>query len=326
MRRTLTLTLAIGLLVAWPVSSLADSISQLVVFGDSLSDTGNVYIGTGGATPAPPFYTAGLYTDGPDSFPSTPGPQGVWVQQLAGMLGVPSPTPSLALGTDYAFGGALTGHDPGFPGPGIEPFVGDQLNLYLTGHPLGVPSNALYVFWAGANDIFTGLNTPQQAATNLAANINTLYADGGRDFLWLDMPPLGETPDGLALGSVVSGELNLASQAYNAAWSSSISVLEATDPGIKIVGVDVYGLVDSMLADPSAYGFVNATDKAQSQNVDPNTYLYWDGVHPTTEGHYQVAKLAYQDLTTPELPASMLLGTALLVGLVVLGRRRCASA
>jgi len=322
MKRTLAFTLAIGLLVAWPVGSLADSISQLVVFGDSLSDTGNVFLATG--EPAPPGYAAGLFTDGPDSFPSTSGPQGVWVQQLAVMLGVASPTPSLTLGTNYAFGGALTGHDPAF-GSGGEPFVGDQLNLYLTSHPSGVPSNALYVFWAGANDIFTGLNTPQAAVTNLAANINTLYADGARNFLWLDMPPLGQTPDGLALGSAVSQELNLASQAYNAAWSTSIGLLDAQDPGINVVGVNVYGLVGSIVADPSAYGFANVVSPAQGQNVDPNTYLFWDGVHPTTEGHFQVASLAYQDLT-PEPPTSLLFGTALLVGAVALGWRQRASA
>jgi phospholipase/lecithinase/hemolysin len=326
MRRTFAFTLAVGLLMAWPVSSFADSISQLVVFGDSLSDTGNVYIATGGKEPAPvpPDYTKGLFTDGPDSFPSTSGPQGVWVQQLAGMMGLTSPGPSLAGGTDYAFGGALTGHDPMFPSGGGEPYVGDQLNLYLTGHTTGVPSNALYAFWAGANDIFTG-GTPQAAVANLTANINTLFKDGAKDFLWLDMPPLGETPDGLALGSVASQELNLASQEDNAAWLASIHLLDAEDPGIDIVGVDVYGLVESMLGDPSAYGFANVTTPAQGLSVDPNTYLFWDGVHPTTEGHYQVAKLAYQDLTTPELPASTLLGTVLLVCVVVLGRRRCVS-
>jgi len=332
MKRSFAFTLAVGLLVAWPVSSFADSISQLVVFGDSLSDTGNVYIATGGAMPAPPDYSAGLYTDGPDSTPSTSGPQGVWIQQLARMMGLTSPAPYLspAGGTNYAFGGALTGHDPTF-GSGGEPYVGDQLSLYLTGHPGGLPSNALYVFWAGANDIFdtfAGLihEQPQQAATNLAANINTLYADGARDFLWLNMPALGDTPDGLALGSVASQELNLASQEYNAAWSSSIGLLDAQDPGIDIVGVNVYGLVESMLADPSAYGFTNVTSPAQGLSVDPNTYLFWDGVHPTTEGHFQVASLAYQDFATPELPASLLLGTALLVGTVVLGRRQRVSA
>jgi phospholipase/lecithinase/hemolysin len=313
MKRTVVFTLAIACLCAWPVHSFAVPITQIVVFGDSLSDTGNVYLATGGALPAPPLYTAGLFTDGPDSSPATGGPLGVWIQQFAGRLGLPIPGPSLAGGTNYAFGGAQTGHDPGFPGPGIEPYVGDQLNLYLAGHPTGVPASALYTFWAGANDIFAG-GSPLTAVSNLTANINTLYGAGARYFLWLDLPPLGDTPDGRALGPVLSAQLNLLSQAYNTAWLASISTLRATDPGIHIVAVDDYGLFQAILANPSAYGFADVMNPAQGQSVDPNTFLFWDGTHPTTAGHSQIAGLAFQDLTTPEPASSVLLGTALLAG------------
>jgi phospholipase/lecithinase/hemolysin len=323
MKRSFAFTVAFGFLLAMPVSLLADSISQLVVFGDSLSDTGNVYIATGGLEPAPPSYTAGLFTDGPDSFPSTSGPLGVWVQQLSGMMGLTSPAPYLAGGTDYAFGGALTGYDPNYPNGGGVPYVGDQVNLYLAGHTGGVPSSALYAFWAGANDIFGGAS-PQTAVSNLTANISTLYGEGARDFLWLDMPPLGDTPDGL--GSGESGLLNLLSQEYNADWLAAIGLLEAEDPGINIVGVDAYGLFESILADPSAYGFANVTTPAQGLSVDPNTYLFWDGAHPTTEGHYWVASLAGRDLATPEPSTALLLGTALLAGVLVFERRQHASA
>ena len=324
MKRTFSFALVVGLLLVWPISSFGDSISQFVVFGDSLSDVGNVYIALGGAppAPAPPAYTTGLYTDGPDSVPATSGPVGVWVQQLAGMVGVTSPGPSLAGGNNYAFGGALTGYDPTF-GSGGEPYVGDQVNTYLAGHPGTLPSNALYVLWAGANDIFGG-ESPLTAVSNLGANINTLYADGARQFLWLNMPPLGDTPDGIGSGETAA--LNLLSQEYNADWSSTIAMLDADDPGIQIVGVNVYALVLAMLADPSAYGFVNTDTPAQGLNVDPNTYLYWDGVHPTTMGHYWVANLAYEDLSTPELPASLLFGTAVLMLAFVFSRQQRASA
>jgi phospholipase/lecithinase/hemolysin len=219
----------------------------------------------------------------------------VWVQQLAGMMGVTSPGPSLAGGTNYAFGGALTGYDRSFPGGGGEPYVGDQVSLYLAAHPGTLPSNALYVFWARANDIFNGAN-PTTAVANLSANISTLYADGARDFLWLDMPPLGNTPDIIAMGETAF--FNALSQEYNADWSSTIAMLDADDPGIKMVGVNVSALVLAMLADPSAYGFTNVTTPAQGAlGINPNTYLFWDGVHPTTMGYYWVANLAYDDLS-----------------------------
>ncbi len=325
MKRTFAFVLAIGLLLAWPIGSFADSISQLVVFGDSLSDVGNVYIATGGVEPAPPGYTVGLFTDGPDSTPATSGPLGVWVQQLAGMMHVASPGPSLQGGNNYAFGGALTGYDPAF-GSGGEPYVGDQVNEYLAGQAGALPSNALYVFWAGANDLFTGGNSPSAAVMNISANISTLYADGARNFLWLNMPPLGDTPDILGLGSAYITYFNDLSQEYNSDWSSTIAMLDADDPGIEIVGVNVYALVLEMLANPGAYGFVNTDTPAQGLSVNPNTYLYWDGVHPTTMGHYWVANLAYDDLNAPEAPTSLLFGSAVLVVACMFARRQRASA
>lgn len=88
--------------------------SAIYAFGDSLSDAGNAYIATGGATPpAPPYALVngfGVFSNGP-----------VWVQNLAGELGLGPLLPSLAGGTDFAFGGAQTesrgqkGMPPGRP-------------------------------------------------------------------------------------------------------------------------------------------------------------------------------------------------------------------
>src|SRR5581483_7461050 len=73
--------------------------SQFVIFGDSLSDNGNAYIGTGGATPAPPAYTIGRFTDGADTFPASPTagvPGLIWHEVLSGILGEPETAPFLA--------------------------------------------------------------------------------------------------------------------------------------------------------------------------------------------------------------------------------------
>jgi outer membrane lipase/esterase len=47
--------------------------SRFVIFGNSLSDNGNAFIGTGAAIPAPPLYTAMRFTDGPDTTPAGGG-------------------------------------------------------------------------------------------------------------------------------------------------------------------------------------------------------------------------------------------------------------
>src|SRR4051795_13352802 len=84
--------------------AFAASIDQVVAFGDSLSDTGNITIATFGQFPGD-NYASGRFTNGTNTTPSTSGPLGLWVEQLAGRLGVPDPQPYLALtgGSDYAF-------------------------------------------------------------------------------------------------------------------------------------------------------------------------------------------------------------------------------
>jgi phospholipase/lecithinase/hemolysin len=72
----------------------ADAIDDIYAFGDSLSDVGNIYQITGGATPGPP-YVNGQFTNG-----------NVWVQDLAVDLGLPQLKPSLLGGNDYAYGSA----------------------------------------------------------------------------------------------------------------------------------------------------------------------------------------------------------------------------
>ena len=82
-------------------SAQAGPYSDLIIFGDSLSDTGNVFIVTGGALPSQSAgpYAGGRFSNGP-----------LWVETLANGLGLPtSASPFLVGGNNYAFAGAKTG-------------------------------------------------------------------------------------------------------------------------------------------------------------------------------------------------------------------------
>lgn len=279
--------------------------SEFVIFGDSLSDNGNLYIGTsalGFPTPGPPQYTKGEYTDGADSVPATSGPLGLWVEQLAQKMNLPAPVPFAKLtgGLNYAVGGAVTGHNPNWTLTSLTqiPAVTDQLTLFTSQHA-SPPTNALYVFWGGSNDILNNPSTAGAQATaavaNIQGNINTLIAAGAKYFLWVDLPPLGLIPE--AYNTPNSPVFNAAAVAFNNAWSSAITQLKAAHPGITIVGVDVYSLFLQIAVNPALYGYTNVTSGAQGQaNVNPNTYVFWDQLHPTTVGHQNVMELAYYDL------------------------------
>src|SRR6516165_9035563 len=98
-------------------------IGNLVIFGDSLSDTGNVAIATGGAIPNPALYFQGRFSNGP-----------IWVDALAQELGEPAVRPSLAGGLDYAFGGATVAFQNQPPPFNAFPRVPQQVGQYLAGH------------------------------------------------------------------------------------------------------------------------------------------------------------------------------------------------
>lgn len=87
------LVFAIVALLLFGSPGRAGNITGIVSFGDSLSDVGNTYLAAG--IPASPPYFNGCYSNGP-----------IWLDDLASKLGVGLITPSLAGGTDYAWGGA----------------------------------------------------------------------------------------------------------------------------------------------------------------------------------------------------------------------------
>jgi len=139
----------------------AGDITGIVAFGDSLSDTGNTYLAIG-YPPSPPYYQ-GHYSNGP-----------IWLEYLAGQLGVAAPTPSQAGGTDNAWGGAETGNGTSFMG---TPNIGSQISTYLTSNTLS--STQLVTIWGGANDFLNGGQTdPTVPVANLATEITTLAAGG----------------------------------------------------------------------------------------------------------------------------------------------------
>lgn len=130
--------------IAFSALASASSFDNLYVFGDSLSDTGNVYALTGGHTPPAPYYH-GRFSNGP-----------VWVESLANHLGL-SVDPSLNGGTNYAFGGAeadrshTLSHDN-------TPNIGYQITQFSASHSF--TGHELVVVWAGGNDFLKEASIP----------------------------------------------------------------------------------------------------------------------------------------------------------------------
>jgi phospholipase/lecithinase/hemolysin len=298
--------------------------SQIIVFGDSLSDTGNIRDRTnarsGGLVDYPSHtfnYSNGRFTNDNATDPSSITYVGVWHEQLARtFLILPVASYSLGGGTDYAFGGATTKngtHDEVVVSP---PFFGDvtitiddmgkQMDDYLAAH--AVDPNALYVVWGGHNDLFDDDSAASVTATAARATaLVSRLANAGAQFIMVpNLPPLGAVPDYSSNPAKIVS-LNAASANYrlelNADLTSSLSALAPQAIIPTVYRLDVWTNTIRLFSNPGNYGFADTRSSSQgNSSANPDNFLFWDNVHPTTASHYQIAKGANDALTIPFTP------------------------
>ena len=315
-RRMLWLTPAL-LLASTAGLARAQNYASIVVFGDSLCDTGNVGHLTESAygveIPGPiADYTAGRFTDGFDTSPAAEAYQGVWVEQLAAALpNRPVVKNSLNGGTNYAYGDATNASSSSLvtlAAPPVAPFtiavtvnnIGLQITNYLATHPT-INSKTLFVVWGGANDVL-GATTPQQvidAAVTDATNVQRLIDAGATQIIVPNLPPLGATP--ALLGTSEAPITTLGAELYNVTLSAALDLIDAFNffRGVKLYRLDVYTLYNKIASNPGSYDLANVTAPAQGNlAVNPDTYLFWDDLHPTTHGH-DILALAAAELLAP---------------------------
>ena len=285
----------------------AQTYTSVVIFGDSLSDTGNVKHLTQAQffipIPGPGLsnYTLGRFTDGGDTLPMAKLYTGVWIEQLAASLAnKPAIKNSLDGGTNYAYGYATTGTGTSVLNltTGISVTVnnmGQQVADYLATKP-AISNKTLYVVWGGANDLLSA-TTPaaiSAAATQEISVVQTLIAAGATDFIVPNLPPLGLIPR-LNMNVAAAAQATAAATAFNQVLAAGLGGLPAANTGktLHLYPLDVFTLLNSVVANPAANGLTNVTASSQGQiTVNPDTFLFWDDLHPTTTGHHLISVAA----------------------------------
>ncbi|MBW4599175.1 MAG: SGNH/GDSL hydrolase family protein [Calothrix sp. FI2-JRJ7] len=268
----------LSLIMVLVTSSLHDNtsartINQIYVFGDSLSDTGNMYRATNRNYPPIPPYFQGRYSNGQ-----------VWVEYLASKLALNSKQ-----STNFAFGGAMTGKvgNNGIPGllGQVENFTKNQLDTNDSG---------LYVIWAGANDYIYGVADSTAPVINITQAVESLLNAGAKKVLVADLPDLGDLP--ATKSSASSQSLSAVTKAHNQDLAKSLSQLrQKFDSNSQIIELDISSLYRDAISNPSKYGFTNVTSACLNQGPtcsNPNHFLFWDGIHPTTAAHQIIAEKA----------------------------------
>lgn len=295
--------------------------NQIFIFSDSLSDPGNLYNLTGGQVPENPLSYGGRFSDGP-----------VWTEYFTPKFGlnlspVTSPVPS-SDGINYSIGGATSGDQnivnillPDIPRefPGLTQELSYFIEPLLETNQSANP-DALYVVWAGANDyLLGGVTDPTIPVNNISNAVQSLYDVGARNFLVFNLPSLGYTPLALNLG--LQQPLNELTAAHNFLLNSAVEGLNQSLPGVNIPLGDVNATFNSILQNPGEFGYTNVTESWSNavavclevgceEVPNPDEYLFWDMLHPTTATHEILADVAYSTVQSqfakvPE-PASTL--------------------
>jgi len=253
-------------------NGFAATFDEIVIFGDSLSDNGNLVFIENQPEPDPELYYQGRFSNGP-----------VWVEYLADAQHLNA---SL---TDRAIGGAQSG---GFIGLNV------QIPAYVTTADSPSPGT-LFIIWIGGNDFLNGNGDFQAAVDNINEGMEELVEFGAKYLLVLNLPDLGAIP--AELGKPEAPRATAFSNDFNAGLANMLSGFRTEHPEIMVFEFDVFSFAMAVRNDPAAYGFVNVTDPSPNFDVpndfDGAGYVFWDERHPTTSMHVLIADQVFALLT-----------------------------
>lgn len=221
---------------------------HLTVFGDSLSDNGNLYTMSMHMVPKSPPYYSGRFTNGP-----------VWFEKVKETYWKnPSATLSKDV-SDYAVGGAgaiLSEKE-------ILPYtLSTELSDYLVTDKGQDIDSTLFVVWIGANNYLQGPENIDEITTDvidgISKGIERLLDNGAHMIVIGNLPDLGNTPE-----AVVNDNKEITHQLtmkHNEKLYAMYQNFQQTHPEANFVYMDVFTLMNDALTMPSDYGLTDTTN------------------------------------------------------------------
>ncbi len=308
MKKLLTLALFLGTLLL-PIGASAQSFSDIFVFGDSLSDPGNLAAAIApDSLPLPPAHSNGgrRFSNGP-----------LAVEVLADVLGLHSdPFLSVPDGTNFAFVSARAGGDEN-----IDLFA--QMEAFLSIHldaEGNIPADALYLIIIGANDVRDASKEMdddlankmiKRAVRRIGKSIQTLVEAGAKTIMVGNATDIALLPE---TAIFAPGDVDFAERAthlsmrFNKRLSKRVdrnrhrndSGDEAHEEGVNIVLFDIFSFFRFIVDNHLPLGFTNTeeacfnsgtlTFNAVCLSGSPGaptfgSFIFFDWFHPTARVH-----------------------------------------
>lgn len=212
------------------------------------------------------------------------------------------------------------GEDGQFCVPGML----KQVKSYLQSVNFSVDPDTLFILWAGSNDILNGIvsldilndltGTPPfitDAAANIREAVQELILAGAskENIVVIALPDLSVTPTAQLVADTIAGNKSLLraviirkisglSHSFNAQLSMALS----TEQMATVNLFRVNAIIDGIIANPQGFDITNVTDSCALDNADPlciqddGFYLFFNGIHPSTQVHTILATFLARDL------------------------------
>jgi phospholipase/lecithinase/hemolysin len=270
----------------------ATPLHNMVVFGDSLSDNGNLYEIMKHQLPQSPPYFNGRFSNGP-----------VWVEHLIASYFPNDPASHLS---DYAIGGAGVLEEDG---DDVLFTLRKEVDSYLLSHHDKASPDSLFVVWIGANNYLGMPSDVEQTLTDvnvgIANSLDRLVKKGAKHILVLNLPDLGQTPAGYEFGSAET--LSYFTVQHNRLLKQTVTDFKQKYPDVNWLFFDLNVAFSNVLENAQDYGITNTTGTCVNSVVDGltqksvlkmvasvkpklaadacNGYLFFDLVHPAAIAH-----------------------------------------
>lgn len=271
-------------------SVFANSFNKIYAFGDSLSDNGNLYALSQHDIPRTPYYN-GRFSNGP-----------VWPEYLAKQYNF-APTQLV----DFAIGGSFTSAEQ--PQGMLQ-----QVSEYLKSTKKADPSG-LYTLWSGGNNYLYGEDIDddyiQQAVDDIVQAAKLLVEQGANNILIFDLPdfkiaPWARMMDESNNNQDFSRFMTQVTKAHDDKLKTAVQKLitkaQVSSPNTRIVLVDANQLFNNVMQNPQITNVTDACYPGDLLGSDPDScnnpqnYLFWDSVHPTTYAHQLFSEMLQKTL------------------------------
>ncbi len=258
-------------------------INKMVVFGDSLSDTGNMYNASQWLLPNRNSWFLGHFTNG-----------FVWSEYIARAKNIPV--------YNWAVGGAA-GNNQYVVLSGVKNQVESYL-VYRKAAQNYKTENTLYAMMFGANDFMNYDRSVSEVEQDYTKALTRLINSGAKNVLLLTLPDVTKTPQFQYSDNEKIVEVKDKIIAFN----QFVYQQANSYPELNIILFDVYDLFEKVMNSPEVYGFEGAFDSCLNFNRNAaseyslshsltnecayhgsDKFVFWDITHPTTAMHKLMA-------------------------------------